>query len=119
MENGIKKPRKKRCDRNHLVYLLTSPSGKRYIGVTYARGRAYKASLRQRWLTHCRNANVYNYDTCISACIREEGAENFERQVLKVIRGKDEAHALEREMIAKLQPELNMEGMGRKKKCKA
>lgn len=110
----MKKPRKKRCDRNHLVYLLTSPSGKRYVGVTYARGRAYKASLRQRWLTHCRNANVYNYDTCISACIREEGADKFERKILKVIRGKDEAHALEREMISSMKPELNMEGMGRK-----
>ena len=116
MENGMKKPRKKRCDRNHLIYLLTSPSGKRYIGVTYARGRAYRASLRQRWLTHCRNANVYNYDTDISVCIREEGADKFELQILKIIRGKDEAHALERKMIADLQPELNMEGMGRKRK---
>lgn len=102
-----------------MVYLLTSPSGKRYVGVTYARGRAYKASLRQRWLAHCRNAMWYNYDTLIANCIREEGAEKFKREVVKVIRGKDEAHALEREMIASLKPELNMEGMGRKRKCKS
>lgn len=114
----MKKPRKKRCDRNHLVYLLTSPSGKRYIGVTYARGRAYKASVKLRWEAHLRNALEYKLTTFLSACVREEGAENFERKILKVVRGKQNAHEMERHLIAELQPELNMEGMGRKKKCK-
>ena len=33
---------------------------------------------------------------------------------MEVIRGKKEAHKRERELIAVLKPELNMEGMGRK-----
>ena len=107
--------RKKRSDRNHLIYLLTSPTGKRYLGVTYVRGRATKGSLRQRWLTHCRNATQYLYSTHISVCIREEGAENFKKEILVVVRGKAEAHELERKLITSFQPELNMEGMGRKK----
>jgi len=116
MENGNKKIRKKRNDRNHLVYLLTSPTGKRYIGVTFARKRAYKASLQCRWEAHCRNANEYMMKTCIAECIREEGAENFEKRILKIVRGKQNAHDIERHMIAEMKPELNMEGMGRKGK---
>jgi hypothetical protein len=118
METGRTKPRKKRTDRNHLVYQLTSPTGQRYIGVTFARKRAYKTSLTLRWEAHCRNANQYNLETCLSKCIREEGAENFKREILNVVRGKDEAHTLERELIASTKPELNMEGMGRKRKSK-
>ena len=118
METGGKKIRKKRSDRNHIIYQLVSPTGKRYVGVTYARGRAYKASVRLRWEAHLRNALDYKLKTCLSVCIREEGAENFERKILKVVRGKQNAHDMERHLIAELQPELNMEGMKRKIRCK-
>lgn len=118
METERKAPRKKRNDRNHLVYLLTSPTGKEYVGITFARKRAYKTSLTLRWEAHCRNALEYNLETYISKCIREEGAENFKQEILKIVRGKESAHTFERELIATLRPELNMEGMGRKRRSK-
>lgn len=118
METGGKKIRKSRSDRNHILYQLVSPTGKTYLGVTFVRGRAYKGSLQLRWEAHLRNALQYNLTTLLSSCIREEGPENFERKVLRVVRGKQNAHNLERQLIAELRPELNMEGMKRKTRCK-
>ncbi len=107
-------PRKRRNDRNHIIYQLTAPNGDRYVGITFARGRAYKRSAKIRWEAHVRNANQYNLDNLLSLSIREHGAENFTREVLEIVRGKQSAHNRERELIANFRPELNMEGMGRK-----
>lgn len=116
--------RKRRSDRYHLVYQLTSPSGERYVGVTFVRGdsRSMKArnrSAEDRFKTHCRNALMYNHDTLLCDAIRECGPDAFVKDILEVIRGKKETHARERELIAELEPELNMEGMGRKLNSKA
>jgi len=106
--------RKRRNDRNHVIYELTAPNGERYLGVTFARRRAWKRSAKIRWEAHVRNALDYNRQNLLSIAIREHGAENFTRQVLEIVRGKQNAHDRERELIAAIQPELNMEGMGRK-----
>ena len=107
--------RKRRCDRNHVVYLLTSPSGRRYLGLTFVRDSARKRSVEERWSAHVRNALEYGHDTLLCRAIREEGAQGFRRCVVCTVRGKSEAHALERKLIAQMLPELNMEGMGRKR----
>ena len=107
-------PRKKRSDRTHVIYMLTAPNGDRYIGVTFSRGRAYQRSAKIRWEAHCRNALKYNHDTLIANSIREFGADSFERVVVDVVRGKQNAHDRERSLIAFMKPELNMEGLGRK-----
>ena len=107
-------PRKKRNDRNHIIYQLTSPDGERYIGVTYVRGRAYKKSAKIRFEAHCRNAFKYNHETLLSKSLRKHGEQSFVREVLEVIRGKQNAHDRERELIATIKPDLNMEGLGRK-----
>lgn len=106
--------RKRRNDRNHVIYLLTAPSGERYIGVTFARGRAWKRSAKIRWEAHVRNALDYNRQNLLSVSIREHGVENFSREVLEIVRGKQNAHDRERQLLKIIQPELNMEGMGRK-----
>ena len=111
--------RKSRSDRYHLVYQLTSPTGERYVGVTYVRGdsRSMKARNRSaddRFKTHARNALVYNHNTLLCEAIRECGPDSFTKDILAVIRGKKETHEKERELIAEIMPELNMEGMGRK-----
>ena len=106
--------RKRRNDRNHVIYQLTAPNGDRYLGVTFARGRAYKRSAKIRFEAHCRNAFDYGHDTLISKSLREHGAQSFRRDVLEIVRGKKNAHDRERELIALYRPELNMEGMGRK-----
>ena len=106
--------RKRRNDRNHVIYQLTAPNGDRYVGVTFARGRAWKRSAKIRWEAHVRNALDYDRQNLLSVSIREHGTENFAREVLEIVRGKKNAHARERELLQMLQPELNMEGMGRK-----
>ncbi len=106
--------RKRRNDRNHVIYQLTAPNGDRYIGVTFARGRAFKRSAKIRWEAHVRNALDYDRQNLLSLAIREYGTKDFVREVLEIVRGKKNAHARERELIKMIQPELNMEGMGRK-----
>ena len=106
------KKRKKRCDRNHIIYLLTAPSGKSYVGITVVQDKDRKASLEKRWASHCRNALVYATDYTLSHCIREEGAEKFKREVIEVIRGKAEAHFRETQIIYEKKPHLNMVSMG-------
>tara|TARA_B100001094_G_scaffold293691_1_gene313747 strand:+ start:553 stop:756 length:204 start_codon:yes stop_codon:yes gene_type:complete len=56
----------------------------------------------------------YGRMNLLSISIREHGVKGFKREVLEVIRGKQNAHDRERELIQTLEPELNMEGMGRK-----
>jgi len=48
--------------------------------------------------------------------MREHGVDSFRQEVLHIVRGKQQAHDLERLLISRMQPELNMEGLGRKKK---
>ena len=106
--------RKRRNDRNHVIYQITAPNGDRYIGITFVRGRAFKRSAKIRWEAHVRNALDYGRDNLLSLSIREHGVENFSREILEVVRGKKATHERERELIAEFKPELNMEGMGRK-----
>ena len=106
--------RKRRNDRNHVIYQLTAPNGDRYLGVTFARNRAWKRSTKIRWEAHVRNAFDYDRMNLLSIAIREHGTEGFTREVLEIVRGKQNAHSRERELIQLVQPELNMEGMGRK-----
>ena len=111
--------RKRRNDRYHLIYQLTSPNGDRYIGVTFDRGdsRSIKArnrSAQTRFAAHCRNALDYGHNTILSQSIRENGPDSFLQEVVEVIRGKQAVHNRERELISIIKPELNMEGMGRK-----
>ena len=111
--------RKRRSDRYHLIYQLTAPNGEKYIGVTFVRGdsrsmKARKKSAEARYKAHCRNAMDYGNETILCKTLREVGPENMKREVLEVIRGKKAVHERERELIAELAPELNMEGMGRK-----
>ena len=111
--------RKRRKDRYHLVYQLTAPTGEQYIGVTFVRGdsrsiKARKKSVDARFGCHMRNALQYGHETLLSDSIRLHGPDTFKKVVLDVIRGKQETHDKERELIALIKPELNMEGMGRK-----
>ena len=108
--------RKGRSDRNHVVYrLICTQTGETYFGVTVARGRAYKKSMLARWKHHVRNALVYDKQTVLYDRLREVGPEEWKLEIVAVIRGKQPAHDYERHLIKEHQPELNMEGMRRKK----
>lgn len=98
--------RKKRCDRNHIVYSLTV--GKlEYIGVTYVEDRSPAKSLRRRWQKHVRRALTEGRDWALCKAIRRFGADRFETVVLEVVRGKAEAHIRERDLIRSMKPKLN------------
>ena len=101
--------RKRRNDRNHVVYLVTcDTTGDTYVGITVARGRAYQASMMERWRGHIYHATVENRHCPIHVAIRRYGADNFSHKVLCVVRGKEATHAKERELVRELSPTLNV-----------
>lgn len=98
--------RKRRLDRNHIVYSLTV--GKlEYIGVTYVQDRSPIKSLKRRWRKHVTRALTEGRDWTLCRAIRKYGPEAFDVQVLEVVRGKPAAHERERELIRTLKPKLN------------
>jgi len=96
--------RKKRNDRNYVLYQLTVDD-QTYIGLTVAVGRAFLRSVKVRVQKHLSRAKVENKDWSICAAL--QNAEVIEYEVLEVVRGRKNAYARERELIAECQPELN------------
>lgn len=98
--------RKKRSDRNHLIYELTClDTGDTYIGITVMRGRAQVKTLATRWQQHCYRAFNQDKDWALSKAIRK--SDNWAQRVVEVVRGKAAAHAREVELIDSLNPSLN------------
>lgn len=98
--------RKKRCDRNHIVYEILSPKGEIYVGIAHVDGTARK-SLNRRWLKHVNRAENENKSWALCRAIRQHGADAFSLKILEIVRGKAAAHRREVEWIGKLQPALN------------
>lgn len=108
--------KKKRCDRNHAIYMITCQvTGERYIGITVIRGRAFQGSVKARWEGHIYHAMVEMRDYPIQRAIRLHGPESFRCELMKIVRGKQAAHNEEITLIRELKPELNVEGTERKK----
>jgi hypothetical protein len=102
-----KTPRKRRTDRNHVIYELEcTVTGERYIGLTVLDGTA-ESSVRGRFNRHISRARREGKDWLLCEALRKYGRDGFERKVLEVIRGKAEAHVRERELTKLNQPELN------------
>jgi hypothetical protein len=100
--------RKKRSDRNHIIYKLTNTvTNESYIGVTAVTGRAYLKSLRSRWIRHIYKANVGMAEYPISVSIRTHGEESFTREILQIVRGKKNAFQTESQLINEHKPALN------------
>jgi hypothetical protein len=113
--------RKRRTDRNHVIYLITCiKTGDTYVGVTRALGRAYLHSAKERLRKHSRDALNEGRHEPIHDCIRDHVTnwrrvhEAFTVEVLAVVRGKAAGHARELELINELDPSLNVEGTDRK-----
>jgi len=100
------KRRKKRSDRNHIVYRLQVQS-LIYIGVTYVEKSNAKKSLTRRWKKHVQRALVENHNWKLCQAIRKHGTEAFIIEVVEIVRGKVAAHTLERVLIRQLKPKLN------------
>ena len=100
--------RKKRSDRNHIIYKLTNTvTNEIYIGVTAVTGRAYLKSLRSRWIRHIYKAKIGMAEYPISISIRTHGEESFTREILTLVRGKKNAFQTESELINEIKPALN------------
>lgn len=99
--------RKRRSDRNHIVYILTV-GARSYVGVTYVeRAIGVNKSMRRRWQKHVRRALTENKDWKLCKAIRRHGPEKFEITIHDVVRGKVAAHKVERELIRTMKPKLN------------
>jgi len=102
--------RKRRSDRNHVIYRVDC--GKDfYIGVTVVETTALKSAMR-RWQKHVSRAGREGHAWKLCKVIRKNGAEAFTIRVVKVVRGKAEAHTAERLLIKKFRPTLNTDTRG-------
>ena len=100
--------RKKRCDRNHVIYQVTcGDTGDNYIGLTVAQGQAFLRSVKVRWQKHLSRALCENKDWTFCDFIRTMPEARYQYEVLEVVRGRKPAHQRERQYIAEYQPTLN------------
>ena len=92
--------RKKRSDRNHIVYeIVNTINGKRYIGITQAIGRAFNYSVLRRFQKHMSRAKQENKDWALYNDMRKYGPDVYDVYVFDIVRGKQEAHDIEREQL--------------------
>ena len=107
MIETVKKHRKKRSDRNHAIYQL-SVDNQTYIGVTVVSGSVTKglwSRLSKHWFR--RNDPARAHWKLYQALRKLDCREQAVIQALHIVRGKTQAHKLEREIIRELQPLLN------------
>lgn len=98
--------RKTRSDRNHIIYSIAI--GKReYIGVTVVNGRSPTKSLKRRWQKHVQRALAEDKGWKLSLAIRKYGADAFSVEIVQIVRGKSNAHNVERDLIRSRKPKLN------------
>jgi len=100
--------RKKRSDRNHVLYKVTCvDTGDSYIGLTVAIGQAYVRSVKVRWQKHVSRAKCESKDWTMCNALRKLSDCAWQYEVLEVIRGRNPAHQRERRLIAIMSPSLN------------
>ena len=110
---NLEKPtRKKRVDRNHIVYELVV-NGKNYIGVTAKTETTVKKSVKARAAKHFYRAKTEGKDWLLCAELRKLNDKNeIEIKIHAVIRGKAEAHKEEVKIRRAVKPMLNTDVRG-------
>lgn len=105
-------PRKKRVDRNHIVYMLVV-NGLRYVGSTSKTESTVLKSVKARVSKHWYRAQTENKDWLICHALRQLNDRNeIEVKILAVVRGKGPGHKREVELRRELNPELNSDVRG-------
>ena len=110
--NLEKAPRKKRADRNHVIYEL-DVNGLTYVGVTAKTASTALKSVRTRAAKHFYRAKTENKDWLLCQALRSlDTKEQIGVRVLAVIRGKALAHKEEVRIRRELAPPLNTDCRG-------
>jgi hypothetical protein len=105
-------PRKKRTDRNHIIYELRI-NGANYIGVTAKTESTINKSVLARAAKHYYRAKTESKNWLLCAALRElTDKSQIEVLVHEVIRGKAEAHKREVELRREINPTLNTDVRG-------
>jgi hypothetical protein len=105
-------PRKKRCDRNHIVYELRVPQGN-YIGVTAKTESTVLKSVRARAAKHFYRAKTESKDWTLCMALRTlQSKDEIEIVVHEIVRGKADAHKREVEIRRAVKPTLNTDKRG-------
>jgi hypothetical protein len=100
--------RKKRSDRNHVLYKITCvDTGDSYIGLTVAQGQAFLRSVKIRWQKHVSRAKREDKAWKLCEFLRQYDDATWSYEVVEVVRGRKPAHQRERELIEECQPTLN------------
>lgn len=100
--------RKRRSDRNHIIYRLVV-NGMDYIGVTVKDTPSAAKSLQRRVNKHWyrRNEIGKNHWTLYQEIGKLQDRTEIHSEVIAIVRGKAEAHKAERELINAEDPILN------------
>lgn len=98
--------RKKRTDRTHIIYKVMSGTDF-YIGVTAKTESTVVKSLRVRMNKHLYRSRTEDKSWALYEALRERGPGAFAYSIVSVVRGKSEAHSVERALIRELRPTLN------------
>jgi hypothetical protein len=104
--------RKKRTDRNHIIYEIRTSEGS-YIGVTAKTESTVLKSIRSRAAKHFYRAKKEAKDWLLCEVLRGYNSKDeIDIRPLELVRGKAAAHTRERELIAIMNPELNTDKRG-------
>ena len=104
--------RKKREDRNHIIYELRLAEGN-YIGVTAKTETTILKSVRARAAKHFYRAKTETKNWLLCAALRKlSDKSEIEIIVHEIVRGKAEAHKREVELRRTLRPTLNTDTRG-------
>ena len=104
--------RKKRTDRNHIIYELRVAGGN-YIGVTAKTETTINKSVLARAAKHFYRAKKEAKDWALCHALRTLSDKNeIEVLIHEVIRGKAEAHKREVELRRQINPTLNTDVRG-------
>lgn len=105
----VEKKRKRRSDRNHVIYVVRCTNlNQIYIGLTaVSYGGNVKRTMKRRLQKHVQRALTETKNWGLSRAIRKHGADRFMIEQLEIVRGKKAAHARETQLIKSLDPKLN------------
>jgi hypothetical protein len=107
MRMDIKKPtRRRRTDRTHIIYKIMSGTDF-YIGVTAKTESTVLKSVRVRMNKHLYRSRTEDKSWALYEALRNRGPGAFAYGIVAVVRGKREAHSVERALIRELRPTLN------------